>query len=104
MKRALLSLCLSTVPLASTPDLLACRCLPPSPPLEELERVDVVFRGKLLSLDVTETGHLGNFSVLAVWKGPTLPNLHVSTGMGGADCGFFFEVGQTYIILRFRDG
>lgn len=82
-------------------DAQACSCAPPGTPQQELALSAAVFRGTVLqvtgpadplsSLNVT-------FQVSKVWKGPSEPLTTVSTGTNGTMCGYFFQVGQEYVV------
>ena len=39
-----------------------------------------------------------SFAVIQTFKGAPAPVLQVATGTGGGDCGYFFEVGQEYVV------
>jgi hypothetical protein len=40
--------------------------------------------------------------VLQQWKGEPAKSLELRTGRGGGDCGYSFEVGQTYLVYAGR--
>lgn len=81
----------------------ACSCAELPSIGEELERSQAVFSGKVV--DVRENQSLkGNrtksvlFDVTNTWKGVKQSQIIITTGLGGGDCGFDFEVGQDYLV------
>ena len=112
MKRSLLSLAgVAALLLLAEVEDFACTCaLPfPKPPLQKQVRVALnesraVFSGKVL--EVTEdpqTPHVTvRLSVERVWKGSPREEVRILTGRGGGDCGYQFEVGQSYLVYAYR--
>ena len=43
------------------------------------------------------------FAVSETFKGPAAQHITVDTGMGGGDCGYFFETGQEYVVYAWSD-
>lgn len=39
-----------------------------------------------------------HFEVLQIWKGIENSQVMITTGLGGGDCGFDFQVGQEYLV------
>jgi hypothetical protein len=93
-----LSVVLCTIFLA--PHVLACSCIPPGPPADELKKAAAVFAGEVVRLSggsgegtVTVT-----FRVSRVWKGPQERTLVVTTPGSSASCGVSFEEGKSYLV------
>jgi hypothetical protein len=91
---------------------LACSC--PEIDIEEaMRRSKVVFRGRVAALGpavgsyVHEETHRtltheyveARMQVLATYKGTAPGLLTISTGLGGGDCGFPFELDEEYLIF-----
>ncbi len=98
--------------LVSIKNVLACSCVrsDPSKTLTQLvseayKDSKAVFSAKVLSM--TEDPEKGEFRVklrlIKSWKGKLIKTLTLITGLGGGDCGYFFEVGKTYLIYAYRD-
>ena len=86
----------------------ACRCAQPGAPLEELEKFQAVFAGRVVSLRHSfDSGasRLGSgertsvgFAVSEVWKGEVHEDIQVTTPPTGGSCGFAFVEGGDYIV------
>jgi hypothetical protein len=101
----------------------ACTCAyqDPSPSSKlvknEKARVTAVFLGEVISVipkyDKSTTGLpvIGNRIMLPVfdkneitfrvdksWKGETVSEIKISTGVGGSDCGYVFTTGKKYLV------
>jgi hypothetical protein len=82
------------------PDALACSCIPPGPPADELQKAAAVFAGEVVRM----TGGEGEgtvtvtFRVSKVWKGPQERTLVVTTPGSSASCGVSFEEGKSYLV------
>ena len=106
----------------------ACSCMPPASVHEETARSTRVFVGRVTRTEErsakTDGGWLASaiqwikgvfgaspppdsqyyphmlvtFEVLETFKGKTTSDVKLSTGMGGGDCGYPFEAGQTYVV------
>ena len=112
MKRALLSLVgVAVLLLLARVEGFACTCALPFPnsPLQKQVRVALresraVFSGKVL--EVTEdpqTLHVAvRLRVERVWKGSPREVVRIFTGRGGGDCGYQFEVGQSYLVYAYK--
>ena len=97
----------------STQQALACSCVPPDPPLNELARSAAVFSGKVIqvrefhdpntttisSTDPTTV----EFEVDTVWKGTSYETVYLTTARSGGSCGFTFVEGEEYIVYS-HDG
>lgn len=71
-------------------------CVPCDVHVEELERSDAVFTGKVI--EIQEKKQLNGltkkyvlFEVKKTWKGISQSQVILTTGMGGGDCGYEFE-------------
>ncbi|WP_020618528.1 stalk domain-containing protein [Paenibacillus daejeonensis] len=82
----------------------ACSCMPPSGPAEEMEKKEFVFSGTVTEIvepaEIQSSGDpvAVHFDVDTVWKGEIGAQTEVSTPFSSATCGFYFEVGQAYIV------
>lgn len=79
--------------------IFACKCLHPS--LEvEVQQSDLIFKGKVLSkVDSAYTTYY-TFLVYKIWKGNTSQQIiTIKTGIGGPDCGMYFEIEKEYIVF-----
>ncbi len=83
---------------------VACSCMGVRPPCAGLASAKAVFVGRVESIRTVETGpsnavfrnrHDVVFAITEWFQGPAGPQLIVSTGSGGGDCGFEFAVGKT---------
>ena len=98
--------------LGNTEEAYACKCVVPGSPSEELEKFDVVFAGRVLSVrhsfdpnalsyspgDITTVG----FSVSTVWKGTVEENVTLTTPPTGGSCGFAFAEGEEYVVYAYK--
>ena len=85
----------------------ACSCAPPPPPAEALAEADAVFHGTVVGMEVPEAGGLPMMKVTLavhdVWKGIDSPTVTLETSLpNGANCGFFFEMGERYIVYAYE--
>jgi hypothetical protein len=87
------------VPFASKPA-WACSCAVFSKP-RLAHAADAVFTGTVARITDDRGGHLVNFDVDTVFKGPADPSIDVQTGLGGGDCGFSFVVDRRYTVFAF---
>jgi hypothetical protein len=81
----------------------ACSCAEPPSVESELERSKAVFSGEVLEVKEQKDfrGYMKNkvlFEVTDTWKGVTESQVIITTGSGGGDCGFGFQVGQEYLV------
>jgi hypothetical protein len=96
----------------------ACSCAYEPSVEEELEKSKVVFSGDVVSIrEVKPFGVFQNlisfftdldhkyypekhviFNVSSTWKGASQSQLIIETGLGGGDCGYEFQVGQSYLV------
>lgn len=95
---------------------LCCSCVPPSPPLDEFARSDLVFSGHAVAVvsrpdrllsdgtrpppNIRISGALigWTFAVDHVWKGVPADTLVVYTREDEAACGFVFHSGASYLV------
>ena len=98
--------------LGNTDQAHACKCVVPASPSEEIEKFDVVFAGRVLSVhhsfdpnalsyspgDITTVG----FSVSTVWKGAVEENITLTTPPTGGSCGFAFVEGEEYVVYAYK--
>lgn len=87
-------------------DALACSCeLPPQKVSDRKlakqakKKSSAVFSGEVLEV-VTKSDfvNVAKIRIKSKWKGVKDTEAYVSTGRGGGDCGFPFEVGRSYLI------
>lgn len=104
-KRLIIPLCFVAVFIVGgkPSEVSACSCVMPPPPEEALNSADAVFSGEVVDI-VDNKGMLnGNgvtvyFEVDESWKGINKSEVSVTTGYNDGDCGFPFEVGQSYLV------
>jgi hypothetical protein len=118
---------LLTVALVSC-DAAACSCVPPGQVPQQKAQSTRVFSGRVVKIERLPRDGRHWFSRLGDWfkalarpahapedvdvqphrqvtfqveetfKGPAARRIQVTTGMGGGDCGYPFDVGQTYVV------
>ena len=98
---------------ANTGQSLACSCVRPGSPSEELAQSSSVFAGRAVSVrefhDPSTTTISSTdpttveFEVNTVWKGTSYETMYLTTARSGASCGFTFVEGEEYIVYS-RDG
>lgn len=76
----------------------ACRCRPPAPPKESLEKSLGVFAGKVTAKKVEGQQLLVTVAVSQAWKGAPAKEVTVRTPSSSAACGIGFQVDKQYII------
>jgi len=87
----------------------ACSCMGPQAPCEAAWRVDAVFVAQVVRVERTSTGVRAHLLPLEAFRGPSAI-VAVDTGLGGGDCGYAFQPGETYLIYagayagRYRTG
>ena len=79
----------------------ACSCIPPGTPLEEMEKSDAVFSGKVVTIGQDANGYVVTFEVERAWKGVSAPTVRVRTAMDSAACGFPFVRGEKYLVYAY---
>ena len=102
------------------PELIhACKCATPGPPTEEMGRSDLVFSGRVVSIqseDETDGATAGadaeapdlgvysiEFDVETVWKGTVHETTYLTTNRDSASCGFTFAEGVSYVVYAQDD-
>lgn len=91
-----------------TEQVLACSCVEPGSPIEELEKFDAVFVGKVFlvqhsydpdakSVTPEDRTTIG-FEVSTVWKGAVHETTYITTPPTGGSCGYTFVEGEEYIV------
>ena len=99
---------------ANTGQSLACSCVRPGSPSEELAQSSSVFAGRVVSVrefnDPNATHDYSStdpttveFEVDTIWKGPYNETIYLTTARSEASCGFTFDEGEEYIVYS-RDG
>jgi len=121
---AILGLTLSPVPA------FGCTCAPPpevktTSELAARTKADAIFEGKVESVELgwklneaqvgdviptiaTDLDHNGpvilvSLEILHSYRGDQRKSTRLSTGLGGGDCGFDFEVGKKYLVYASKD-
>jgi hypothetical protein len=80
-----------------------CSCLKPPAVAQTFAEATAVFSGQCISGRYLSIGACEfTFRVEHAWKGAaTNRKVTVHTGLGGADCGYPFRIGQAYIVYCF---
>jgi hypothetical protein len=73
---------------------MACDCSPPGSAREELQRMDAVFSGEVISGDLRSAKV--EFKVEKVWKGPSAKKIALK--YIGSDCTYPFVIGKKYLV------
>ena len=93
-------------------DALACSCLAPDPNKSLEQKVkeavadsSAVFTARVLSVTPvpSEGNKIVKLRLVKSWKGKLTKTITLTTGIGGGDCGYFFEAGKTYLVYAYRD-
>ena len=99
------------------PDAAACSCMPAGPPCEAFWKVHAVFVGRVLATaeqpsQPWKPGEplpfgLGVKVTLAIVErlagdSGDEPTIEITTGRGGGDCGYRFEVGRSYVVYAWK--
>ena len=102
MKRILLVLFVLVVCFSPALEVFACTCIARRTPTEERDVSVFIFSGEVIRIDtvIIDLFQLRNvrFRVQRVWKGDDSTRVDVLTGLGAADCGVPFEVGEAYLV------
>jgi hypothetical protein len=112
MKTRFLCLVIFFVVLVAFDDVKACTCTGSSSPISEYKTTPVVFVGTVKSIAEDKvkidrfgeqreirTGLVAYLDITDPIKGVKHKEATVITGGGGGDCGFHFEVGESYLIF-----
>lgn len=96
----------------------ACDCPLAGPPCESFWNTDVVFSGQVTEIKETPVKPVAQnddpfsyqrrtrtirFAVNESFRGIEEKSVELKTGMGGGDCGFDFENGQSYLVYAYRN-
>ena len=87
----------------------ACSCAGGRSPTDELNSSTAVFSGKVVSIEVPNTGPTTNsnmpvhvsLNVSTVWKGPSYKTLVLTTALSDVSCGYSFEQGGQYLVYAY---
>lgn len=90
-------------------DAAACSCMMPPPPDQALNDANAVFSGEVIDITdnmklINGNGRTVKFKVDESWKGIENGEVAITTGNNEADCGFPFEVGQSYLVYTSNNG
>ncbi|QCR32248.1 hypothetical protein [Lysinibacillus sp. SGAir0095] len=98
----------------STTSSFACSCIQPGTAVEEMDRSDFVYSGKVLEITDTKAGSNVqssadlleiHFEVSTSWKGANETEALVYTERDSASCGFNFKVDEEYLVYgNVQDG
>jgi hypothetical protein len=85
----------------------ACSCEISQSPLQELNRSDAVFSGRVVDLvepvdGTDETPLRIALAVQEVWKGEIASRQVVATLRNGAQCGYEFSLGKSYLVYAYN--
>ncbi|MEZ7170600.1 hypothetical protein [Sporosarcina sp. OR05] len=104
-KRLCIAFCLVVVFIigGNSLEVSACSCVMPPPPEEALLDAEAVFSGEVIKIVDNKNllngyGFTVYFAVDESWKGVEQSEVSVTTGYHDGDCGFPFEVGQSYLV------
>ncbi len=96
----------------------ACSCVGSGPPCQSFWNTDAVFSGQVTEIkdatiktvskdgdnrDFTFPKRTVRFAVNESFRGIEERTIELETGMGGGDCGFAFETGQSYLVYAYRN-
>ncbi|MGQ0602736.1 MAG: hypothetical protein ACT4QE_13710 [Anaerolineales bacterium] len=101
----------------------ACSCAMPGTPAQEFAQREAVFVGEVTGVRGAVSpsvapwlfqisryfqgyqppyGRVVSWRVIDSWKGVNTTTVDVQTGYGDADCGYGFQMGQTYLLYAYR--
>ncbi|HXH68884.1 MAG TPA: hypothetical protein VNI60_00915 [Pyrinomonadaceae bacterium] len=96
----------------------ACSCIGSGPPCQSFWNTEVVFSGQVTEIKDTPAKPASNgdnefssmfrtktvrLAVTESFRGIEERSVELETGLGGGDCGFAFETGQSYLIYAYRN-
>jgi hypothetical protein len=94
---------------ASPERALACSCMMPGTPAQEMDRSVAVFAGRVVSINAPVGIVISSadpvvitFDVSQVWKGPEEATIRLTTARDSASCGYEFTTGQEYIVYAYH--
>jgi hypothetical protein len=79
----------------------------PGAPCQAFGEADTVFSGQVISINTQPSSDRGwsnrivRFLVKESFRGVNTPEVEVTTGMGGGDCGFGFQIGKEYLVYAY---
>jgi hypothetical protein len=89
---------------------MACSCIIPGPPQQEMENASAVFTGRVVNVRAPGGAVISSadpvlvaFEVTRIWKGPLEAQIALTTARDSASCGFEFQQGQEYIVYAYED-
>jgi hypothetical protein len=112
MRKTWIPLVIITCYLLVTSNAHACACLPKPSVKQALKQSTAVFSGRVNSIQ--KNPGAGNpcgcldcclkveFQVERIWKGSNGRVIVVTTGTGDTDCGFYFEIGESYLVYALK--
>ena len=80
-----------------------CSCMEPPPPEEAYEEADVVLLGKVINIDLDDSGYYFEVSIqtIDVWKGDVLDEVIILTETSSDACGYNFQINNEYLIYAY---
>jgi len=91
------------LPLLAWESVQACSCLPYLSPSQELERVDAVFTGVVVSIEEIGRSNRVLIDTNRIWKGPRNQTISVLTPFSQASCGYPFLVNEEVLVYAMVD-
>lgn len=95
-----------------TPTAKACSCMESGPPCQAYWPASAVFTGQVIQVTTFTSDQenlpgyqqkLVRFAVSQTFRGVSGMTVETITGNGGGDCGYPFEVGQSYLVYAYSD-
>lgn len=90
----------------------ACSCIASGPPCQSFWNTDAIFSGQVTEIADTPVKSKDSafpfrtrtirFTVNESFRGMDEKIVEVTTGIGGGDCGFAFQTGQSYLVYAYR--
>jgi hypothetical protein len=86
----------------------ACSCMMPPPTSEKFKNSELVFKGKVSSINTDKsTGIYGKevkLQASKIWKGTPSKSITLYTSGDEASCGYYFQINKEYIIYSNKSG
>ena len=101
-RRLLATLLFSVAAFSSLGSAEACSCAGSGSPCDAAWRADALFVGHVVSMSAISGGRRVDLAVIEPFRGLQMSQVTVVTGYGSADCGYPFEMGQSYLIYAHR--
>src|SRR5262249_2480379 len=104
--------CILLLTAVLTDDAAACECQEGGVSMcQEYWRTDVVFLGTVVGnakIAISESNYkydqrLVRFEVVETFRGEQMAKAEIVTGLGGGDCGYRFNDGETYLVYARRN-